>query len=107
MDQPAHRITGDQTQRPQNKQYHNNRPQYLLLLRLAQDRQVWVQKCTDTRRFNSLFGLFAGHLVFYAVHAIYVTNIFCDQVDFGGVLGLATQCDHAIISLDIGVNGAG
>ena len=64
-------------------------------------------KPPHSKRCNCLFGLPDGHLVLYTLHAFYVADIFADQVDFGGVLGLATYSDHAIFRHDLGVNGAG
>jgi hypothetical protein len=34
MDEPSHRVTADQSQRPQNYQYYGNRPQHMILLGL-------------------------------------------------------------------------
>jgi hypothetical protein len=32
VNEPSHRVTGDQPQQPQNYQYYSNRPQHVILL---------------------------------------------------------------------------
>jgi hypothetical protein len=47
--------------------------------------------------FGLGLGLPDGHPVIYALHAGYVVGEFGGQVQFGCVVGLAIQCDHALL----------
>ena len=57
--------------------------------------------------FGLGLGLLDGHPVIYALHTVYVVDEFGDQVLFGCVAGLAIQCDHAKLRLDLGIEGTG